>query len=128
MIDVTCAIIEKNGKVLATQRARGTHLAGHWEFPGGKIENGETADECIIREIAEELNIRVAVLRSLQPVEYQYPDKAIRLIPFVCTILSGQIRLTDHADFRWLSLSELTSLDWAAADVIVLGAYLKSNG
>lgn len=128
MIDVTCAIIEKNEKVLATQRARGIHLAGQWEFPGGKIENGETAEQCIIREIAEELNIRVAVLRSLQPVEYHYPDKAIRLIPFVCTVLSGQIRLTDHSDFRWLSRSELTSLDWAAADVIVLTAYLQSNG
>jgi 8-oxo-dGTP diphosphatase len=126
MIEVTCAIIEKNNKVLATQRAHNTHLAGQWEFPGGKIESGETAESCIKREIAEELSVRISVHRSLRPVEYHYPDKAIRLIPFVCKIISGQIRLTDHSDFRWLGRDELTSLDWAAADVLVLSAYLKS--
>jgi 8-oxo-dGTP diphosphatase len=128
MTEVTCAIIEQNNEVLVAQRARGTHLAGQWEFPGGKIENGETAEACIKREIAEELSVCISVHRSLRPVEYYYPDKAIRLIPFVCTILSGHIRLTDHSDFRWLDRDKLASLDWAAADVLVLSACLKSVG
>ncbi|MFP4469039.1 MAG: (deoxy)nucleoside triphosphate pyrophosphohydrolase [Bacteroidales bacterium] len=116
MIDVTCAIIIWNGKILATLRARGMHLEGHWEFPGGKIETGETAEACISREILEELNIRIRVIRSMQPVEHHYPNKAIRLIPFVCEIVSGKIQLAEHSEFRWLDENEIHEMNWAAAD------------
>lgn len=116
MIDVTCAIIIRSGKILATLRARGMHLEGHWEFPGGKIEAGESAVKCIRREILEELNIRIHVIRSMQPLEHHYPDKAIRLIPFVCKIVSGKIELAEHSEFRWLGKNEIREMNWAAAD------------
>jgi len=124
MIKVTCAIIEKEDKVLATRRAHGSHLEGFWEFPGGKIEPGETAEECIVREIREELDVEIEIIQQLEPVEHHYPDKSIRLIPFVCKIISGQIMLKDHSEFRWLSKSELMTPDWAAADVEVAKNYL----
>ena len=116
MIDVTCAIILLGDEVLAVRRARGMHLAGHWEFPGGKIEPGETAEDCIIREIFEELNIRIRPVEKLIPVEHHYPGKSIRLIPFICDIIKGQIQLAEHAESRWVKSSELASLDWATAD------------
>lgn len=124
MISVTCAIIEKEGKVLATRRAKGSHLAGLWEFPGGKIEPGETAEDCIIREIREELNVQIEISQNLNPVEHHYENKSIRLIPFVCNIVSGQITLKDHSEFRWLSRNDLQSLDWAEADKGVVHNYL----
>jgi len=116
MIDVTCAIIIKDKKILATRRARGLHLEGLWEFPGGKIEPGETAEACITREIFEELNVEIRILKSLKPVEHCYPEKIIRLIPFLCEIISGNLSLTDHSEFRWLSNEEIDSIHWAAAD------------
>lgn len=128
MIDVTCAIITKEDKILATQRGRGAHLEGYWEFPGGKTEPGETAEECIIREIFEELEIKIMIIQKLSPVEHHYSDKSIRLHPFVCKILSGEIRLKDHAAFCWLEAGELSSLKWAEADRrIVENQLLKTN-
>jgi len=124
MIEVTCAIIEKEDKVLATRRAHGSHLEGFWEFPGGKIESGETAEECIVREIREELAVEIEIIQHLEPVEHHYPDKSIRLLPFVCKIISGQIILKNHSEFRWLSKSDLMKPDWAAADVRVAQNYL----
>lgn len=116
MIDVTCAIIIIDKKILATRRARGLHLEGMWEFPGGKIERGETAEECIVREIREELNVEIRIFKSLMPVEHHYPEKSIRLIPFLCEITSGNLILTDHSEFRWLSSEEIDLMNWAAAD------------
>jgi len=85
MIEVCCAIIVEGDKILATRRSHGMHLAGFWEFPGGKIEPGETAEACIIREIREELNIEIKVENRLLPVEHHYPEKSIRLMPFMCS-------------------------------------------
>lgn len=127
MTEVTCAIIEKDGKVLATQRARCIHNAGKWEFPGGKIEPGETADECIVREIIEELNIRIVPITRLEPVLHHYPDKTILLIPYICKIKAGSIKLKDHAAFRWLHRDELKNPDWAEADMAVVEQYLKTK-
>lgn len=116
MIDVTCAIIVKDNRILATRRARGFHLEGFWEFPGGKIEPGETATSCIIREIREELNVVVEIIKPLIPVEHHYPEKSIRLIPFLCKIASGTIVLTDHSEFLWIKGEEMEILNWATAD------------
>lgn len=116
MIKVTCAIIKKGDKILAARRAHRMHLAGKWEFPGGKIEPGETAEECIAREIFEELNIRIRPLKKLIAVEHHYPDKSIRLIPFLCEILEGGIVLSEHAEFKWINPNEIKTLNWAAAD------------
>jgi 8-oxo-dGTP diphosphatase len=125
MIEVTCAIIENEDKILATRRAHGSHLEGFWEFPGGKTESGETAEECIVREIMEELAVDIEFIQQLEPVKHHYPEKSIRLIPFVCKIISGQIILKNHSEFRWLSKSELMTPDWAAADLRVAKNYLS---
>lgn len=116
MIEVTCAIIVDDDKILATKRSHAMHLAGKWEFAGGKIEKNESAEECIVREIDEELSIQISVLRQLESVVHQYPDKSIHLIPFLCSIISGTINLHEHADFKWLTKSEIDNLDWAEAD------------
>ncbi len=125
MIEVTCAIIEKDGKALATKRAHGVHLAGKWEFPGGKIESGETAEQCIKREIDEELNIRISIIANLEPLIHHYLEKSILLIPFICNIEGGEIQLRDHVDFRWLNRDEMKTLQWADADKAVVEEYLR---
>lgn len=117
MIDVTCAIIRSGEKILAVKRARGMHLAGKWEFPGGKIEKSETAELCIAREIYEELGIIINIIKPVIPVVHHYPGKSIQLIPFLCEIQSGKIALSEHEDLIWISKNELTDLNWAAADL-----------
>jgi 8-oxo-dGTP diphosphatase len=116
MIDVTCAIIRQNQNLLAVKRSRGMHLAGKWEFPGGKTEKDETTECCIAREIDEELGIGISILKPLIPVVHHYPGKSIRLIPFLCEIQSGRISLNEHEDLIWISKNELATLDWAEAD------------
>lgn len=97
-----------------------------WEFPGGKIEPGETAEACLIREIKEELHVDIEIVASLPTNTHQYPNVAILLIPFVCRITTGEIILKEHLDFKWLSKDELLALDWAEADVAVVKYYLEN--
>ncbi len=126
MIEVTCAIIEYNSKVLVAQRSEKMALPLKWEFPGGKIENGETAEACLIREILEELHINIKITKQLNTNSHQYSEtKTIKLIPFICELIDGEIKLTEHANFLWLSKSELSNLDWADADVPILNEYLN---
>lgn len=116
MIKVTCAIITRDKKILSTRRSHGMHLAGKWEFPGGKIEDGETGEACIVREIREELGIIVRPVEQLKSIAHHYPDKSIQLIPFRCEIVEGEISLAEHDKFIWVEKDMLLSLDWAAAD------------
>lgn len=97
-----------------------------WEFPGGKIEPGETAGACLIREIKEELHVDVEIVASLPANTHQYPNVTIQLIPFVCRITLGQILLKEHLDFKWLPKDELLALDWAEADVAVVRWYVET--
>jgi 8-oxo-dGTP diphosphatase len=128
MIEVSCAIIINGEKeVLATQRSETMRLPLKWEFPGGKIEKGETAEVCLTREIKEELNIKIGITQSLPATVHSYGDLTIRLIPFVCEIQSGEIELTEHLVYRWLKNSELLDLDWAEADEVILKNYLTST-
>jgi 8-oxo-dGTP diphosphatase len=99
-----------------------------WEFPGGKINPGETPEHCLCREIAEELSIKVAVHHALAEKTHAYPEFTITLYPFVCNIISGSITLREHAAVTWLPREELASLDWAAADRPVLETYLQFAG
>lgn len=124
MIDVTCAIIEHEGKILITQRSQQMNLPGKWEFPGGKVEKQESLEACIIREIKEELNIGIEILKGLPA--YEYKDQ-IRLIPFVCKWLDGEIRLAEHAAFLWVQPHELREQDWAEADIEIVETYLSSR-
>ena len=126
MIEVTCAIIEHNNKVLVTQRSEKMALPLKWEFPGGKIEKGETPEACLIREILEELHINIKITKQLNSNTHQYSEtKTIKLIPFICELTGGEIRLTEHANFLWLNKSELINLDWAEADIPILNEYLN---
>jgi 8-oxo-dGTP diphosphatase len=123
-IHVTCAIIERNGLVLAAQRSAFMSLALKWEFPGGKILQGELPEECLRRELMEELNIGVKVGPTLSPCTHRYPSFTITLYPFICIIDSGEITLYEHAAIAWLPREELHILDWAEADVPVIESYL----
>ena len=125
MLKVTCAIIEDNErKVLAAQRSAKMDLPYKWEFPGGKLEKNESPEECLKREIEEELSIEVEIVRPLDLVEHSYPNKDILLIPYVCSVVKGAIGLKEHRAFKWLEPEELNDLDWAEADIPVLHNYL----
>jgi len=128
MIQVTCAIIVNplTHQVLATQRSATMKLPMKFEFPGGKIETGETASQCLVREIKEELNLTIAILKQLPANIHHYPDLSIELIPFVCEIRSGKITLKEHHSYVWLDPTDLLALDWAEADIPIVKDYLTS--
>ncbi len=123
VIDVTAAIIEKNGRVLAARRKSGSHLAGFWEFPGGKLEEGETAKECLQREMAEEFGISVKIGRFVGESVYDYGSKTVRLLAFYVNHVAGRFQLIDHDELRWLSLEELSQIEWAPADIPLVEQY-----
>lgn len=99
-----------------------------WEFPGGKINSGESAEDCLKREIIEELGVQVNVGRALSPHTHQYNAFSVTLYPFICTISSGEIILNEHAALMWLPPQKLGFLDWAEADLPVIGEYLSTSG
>lgn len=94
---------------------------GFWEFPGGKVEQGELAEDCLIREILEELNISIRIVIAMSPSEFSYSfEKTIRLLPYLCTWESGLIQLLEHEEVRWLTKKELYSINWAPADLPIV--------
>lgn len=119
MIEVVCAVIVREGRVLLCKRGAGMHLEGHWEFPGGKIEEGEKDGEALVREIREELGCKITVGEALEPVEHVYPELSIRLHPFVCTVVDGEPTALEHEELGWFPEWELTNLGLAGADVAV---------
>lgn len=127
-IDVAAAIIVKNNKVFAARRKQGKHLAGYWEFPGGKLEKGETPEHCLARELKEELNITTCVGSFVGESVYDYGTKIIRLMAYKVEHLSGDFELIDHDEMRWLAVDELNSVDWAPADIPLVAQYLVSEG
>ena len=127
MILVTCAIIEKAGLVLVTQRSEKMALALKWEFPGGKVEQGESQEVCLLREIKEELNIHIKIVKPLKPNTHHYPNgKEIHLVPFICEYISGHLQLAEHADYKWLKKEALLGLDWAEADIPIVQEYINT--
>ena len=120
---VACAIIEQDDKILAVQRSERMNLPLKWEFPGGKIKQGESPKQCVVREVSEELNLRIAVRQSLPSVTHDYDDFFVTLYPFTCAIVSGEITLYEHKALLWLSPHELWSLDWVDADFAILPTY-----
>ena len=118
-IEVAAAIIVKDNKVFATQRGYGEFKDG-WEFPGGKLEPGESAREALVREIREELDVDIRVGRLLETVEYDYPEFHLTMHCFICELLSEEIVLKEHEDARWLKKEELDSVGWLPADVGVI--------
>lgn len=114
-VRVVAAIIIENGKVFATQRGYGEFKDG-WEFPGGKIEQGETPEEAIVREIKEELDTEVKAIELLDTVEYDYPKFHLSMDCFICKILSGDLVLKEHEAAKWLTRETLDSVEWLPAD------------
>jgi 8-oxo-dGTP diphosphatase len=125
-IQVACAIIENEGKVLSTQRSESMSLPMKWEFPGGKINDGESPAECLKRELLEELGIEITVGQSLPPMTHHYPTFTVTLYPFVCVIEAGEITLHEHAASAWMLPGELHTLDWADADWPVITEYCRT--
>ena len=115
-IEVVAAIILDRGKIFATQRGYGKFKDG-WEFPGGKIESGETPQQALKREIREELDTEIEVGELFDTVEYDYPDFHLTLHCFICTVKSGKLVLKEHEAARWLSKGTLDSVDWLPADI-----------
>jgi len=113
-------IEDEAGRVLACQRPEGGHLGGLWEFPGGKVEPGESAAAALVRELLEELAVTVEPGETLTPVEWDYGRGPIRLIPLRCRIRSGTVVLLEHAACRWCDRAAARQLVWAPADVPVL--------
>ena len=114
-IKVVAAIIIDNGKVFATQRGYGEFKDG-WEFPGGKIEEGETAQEAIVREIREELDTEIQAEELLDTVEYDYPKFHLSMDCFICKVKSGDLVLKEHEAAKWLTKETLGSVEWLPAD------------
>jgi 8-oxo-dGTP diphosphatase len=127
-IAVVCALIERNGHVLMAQRPAHKHLGGKWEFPGGKIEPGETAEAALHRELQEELGCVVDILRPLAAHTHAYATVTVQLIPFVARLRSssGEPQTHEHAALRWVPAAELASLDLPEADLPIIADYLAS--
>lgn len=117
MKEVTAAIIIKDGKILIAQRGKNEKLAGKWELPGGKIEKGETPQECLKREIIEELNIEIEVGDFFGESIYKYSNGEIRLLTYFARILKGKIELSVHDQVKWVTTRELDEFDFSPADI-----------
>jgi 8-oxo-dGTP diphosphatase len=128
-IPVCCALIENNEKVLVAQRPPGKHLAGQWEFPGGKIEPHESPTEALHREIKEELGCTLTITAALPPVIHAYPEATIQLHPFIAELSpdSSPPHAYEHVALKWLNRTELTKATLAPADIPVLDSYLNHS-
>lgn len=118
-IEVVASIIHQDGKILATQRGYGD-FKGLWEFPGGKMEPGETPEEALRREIREELNIDISVEKHICTVEHDYPNFHLTMHCFWCSIVQGEPVLNEHQSARWLEKTEWESVEWLPADIVVV--------
>ena len=118
-IEVVAAIIVKDDKIYATQRGYGAYK-DKWEFPGGKIEPGETREHALAREIKEELDTDIRVGDYICTVEYDYPEFYLTMHCFLCDILSGELTLLEHEDAKWLGKDDIWSVDWLPADIEVI--------
>ena len=126
MISVTCAIIRnEENEILVVQRGESTDHPFKWEFPGGKLDPGETEEECIIREIEEELSMEIVICEKLPEVEYDYGHKQIKLIPFVCDTLDEIPFMSEHLAYKWVEEKKLLTLDYSEADVHVAKSYME---
>lgn len=118
-IEVVAAILHRDGAYFATQRGYG-EFEGMWEFPGGKIEHGETHDVALKREIQEELGIDIIIEKLLCTTEYDYPLFHLKLHCYLCNIVSGEIVLREHKSAQWLTVDTLNSVEWLPADKEVI--------
>ncbi|HTL61198.1 MAG TPA: 8-oxo-dGTP diphosphatase MutT [Nitrospira sp.] len=122
VVEVAAGLICHDGRYLIAKRRTGVHLAGLWEFPGGKREQGETLEECLARELFEELNIRIDRPVPFQMIRHEYPEKTVELHFFRCTIGAGRATAVDCAEIRWVHPSEMEHYQFPPADRPVIEA------
>ncbi|WP_085815144.1 (deoxy)nucleoside triphosphate pyrophosphohydrolase [Geoanaerobacter pelophilus] len=122
-VHVACAIVERDGLVLSALRSASMNLPLRWEFPGGKIEPGEGREDCLKRELVEELGVEIEVGSALTPATHSYPGFDVTLYPFLCRIVSGVVTLYEHSEARWLSPARMLELEWADADLPIILEY-----
>lgn len=127
VIEVVCGVIVRDNKVLCVQRSEKMLLPLKWEFPGGKIEKNETPEQCLDREIKEELGVKIEILEKLSNSYCDYGSFEIILIPYLCKYLGDEIILSEHKEFQWLLYSQLLLLDWAPADVPIVKEIMSIN-
>lgn len=118
-IHVVAAVIKQNNKIFATQRGSG-EFKGGWEFPGGKVEAGESPEAAIVREIQEELRTTVNVEKYIDTIEYDYPTFHLSMDCFLCSIKDGNLELLEHSAARWLKKDEIDEVNWLPADIVIL--------
>jgi 8-oxo-dGTP diphosphatase len=121
-IEVVAAVIINNNKVLCVQRGdnKYDYIAFKYEFPGGKVEVGETKQAALVREIEEELNLKINIESEFLTVNHTYPDFMLIMHSFICSCDNPILNLTEHINFKWLNKNELTTLDWAGADIPIV--------
>ncbi|MCG7444951.1 (deoxy)nucleoside triphosphate pyrophosphohydrolase [Corynebacterium sp. ACRPO] len=126
-IRVVGAVFHDGERFLACRKKPGKPLEGHWEFPGGKIEPGESPEQALAREIREELNLIAEVGQKVTTTTYEYDFATIELTTFYCTLVDGDLRLTDHDATKWVTSTEAAHLAWAPADIPAVEAIASSH-
>ncbi len=119
-VEVSAALIFRDRKLLITQRHAKSHLGGLWEFPGGKRERGESFEQCLVREIREELGVEISVGELLEEIRHDYPEKSVHLKFFICQLLAGEPQPLDCAAVKWVDRAELAAYEFPAADARLL--------
>lgn len=127
MVAVVCGIISNHGKVLICRRKKEKSMGGFWEFPGGKIEDSESPNQTLVRELYEELGMKVKVQDHFTTVTHQYDDFTIKLIAIKCDLVSATYEMTDHDAYEWVRVKELLKWNLAAADIPIANALVVQN-
>jgi 8-oxo-dGTP diphosphatase len=128
-VEVAAGVIRYGTKILCVQRKESElpYISKKYEFPGGKIEHGETIENALIREIKEELDMVIFIKEAYMTVEHKYPDFYLIMHTFICEVKSQELKLKEHISHKWLSIDEIENLDWAAADIPIVNRLIMNG-
>lgn len=124
-VEVVASVIKKNNLILCTRRPTSKKFPGYWEFPGGKVEEGETKEEALIREIKEELDVKIKVNSLIAVINYEYHDFLLKMYVYDCILLEEDIVLLEHQEMKWLKKENLDSLNWLPSDLELIKMLMK---